>query len=415
VGLLVSNIGSWMQVFALGILVVRIAERDGVPELAPLYLGITGLARAIPGLAFTLIAGAVADRVDRRRILSITQTTMALNATLLAALAFMGLANLAWVVVAATIQSAAFAFDNPSRQAMVPRMVPVPFLHSAIGLQSAAFNAASVIGPLVAGLLYLPIGVPGILAVNALSFAAILGALAVMPAMPPLRRSSHSLLHSVAEGARYIRATPVLAWILVITGTVFVTAGPVSALMPALAGESLFNGVSWLALLLTAMGAGAFCGALAVMSIGRFRSLGTVLVFAAMANGLTLFLFALSPQPILALVFSFLMGLAGTLMAGTGNNMLQTTLDDSYRGRVMSVWALLFIGVMPVGQLALGALGSLLGIHAALAIGGLVAFAAGLYGTVRVPVLRAWRRPSHRRAISSPEPATVPLGQPTFR
>ena len=413
VGLTVSNIGAWMQIFALGILVVQIADHDGVPQLAPFYLGLTGLARAIPGLAFTLIAGAVADRMDRRRILFITQTTMAINAAALAALAYLGMANLAWVLVAAAIQSAAFAFDNPSRQSMVPRLVPMPFLHSAIGLQSAGFNGAAIIGPLIAGLLYLPIGVPGLLAANALSFVAILGALAVLPAMPPAARASQSLLSAVAEGGRYVRANPVLVWILTISGTVFAVAGPASALLPALAGESLFNGMSWLALLLTAMGAGAFTGALAVMNVGRVRSLGTIFVAAAIMNGLMLLLFALSAQPLVALVFAYFTGLGGTLMAGMGNNMLQATTDDAYRGRVMSVWGMLFIGIMPVGQLALGALGTLLGIQAALAIGGLLALASGVYAAVRVPVLREWRAPS-RKAHVTPA-ATVPVGQPTFR
>lgn len=402
-----------MQVFALGILVVQIAERDGVPQLAPLYLGLTGLARAIPGLAFTLIAGAVADRMDRRRILFITQTTMAVNAGALAILAYLGLASLGWVLVAATIQSAAFAFDNPSRQSMVPRLVPMPFLHSAIGLQSAGFNGAAIIGPLIAGLLYLPIGVPGLLAANALSFFAILAALAVLPAMPPLGRASQSLLGAVAEGARYVRANPVLVWILTISGTVFAVAGPASALLPALAGESLFNGMSWLSLLLTAMGAGSFTGAFVVMSVGRVRSLGTIFVAASITNGLMLLLFALSAQPLVALAFAYLTGFGGTLMAGIGNNMLQATTDDAYRGRVMSVWGLLFIGIMPVGQLVLGTVGSLLGIHAALATGGVLALGAGVYAAVRVPVLRMWRAPS-RKAHVVPAP-TVPLGQPTFR
>jgi len=404
-----------MQIFALGILVVQIAGRDGVPELAPFYLGLMGLARAIPGLAFTLIAGAVADRVDRRRLLFVTQSVMALNAAVLAALAYLGLASLGSVLVAATVQSAAFAFDNPSRQSMVPRIVPLPFLPSAIGLQSAAFNGASIIGPLIAGVLFVPIGVPGLLAANALSFGAILGALAMMPAIPPLGRSSHSLLASVAEGARYVRADPVLVWILTISGTVFVVAGPASALMPAVAGESLWNGMSWLSLLLTAMGTGAFTGALVVMNVGRVRSLGTVFVLAAMLNGAMLLAFALTAEPRIALVFSYLTGLGGTLMAGMGNNMLQATTDDTYRGRVMSLWGLLFIGLMPIGQLALGSLGSLFGIHAALAIGGAVALGAGAYATVRLPALREWRAPSRRDEIALALPSTVPLGQPTFR
>jgi len=112
-------------------------------------------------------------------------------------------------------------------------------------------------------------------------------------------------------------------------------------------------------------------------------------------------------------VFAYLTGFGGTLMAGMGNNMLQATTDDAYRGRVMSVWAISFIGLMPIGQLVLGTLGSLLGIHAALAIGGTVAFAAGLYAAVRVPELREWRSPSRRPVVSAP--VTVAVGQPTFR
>jgi MFS family permease len=404
-----------MQVFALGILVVQIADRDGHSELAPFYLGLMGLARAVPGIPCTLVAGAVADRIDRRRILFITQSTMAVTALVLAVLAYLGLASLAAVLVAATIQSAAFAFDNPARQSIVPRIVPMHFYPSAIGLQSAAFNGASIIGPLFAGLLFIPIGVGGLLLVNAVSFVAILGALFVIPRIPPAAQPSHGLLRSVVEGARYVRANPVLMWIITISGTVFVTAGPAGALLPALAGESMFNGISWLSLLLSGFGAGSFTAAFAVMNVGRIRSLGTIFVAAAMLNGVFLFLFAVTMQPIVALAFAYVAGLGGTLMAGMGNNMLQSTTHDAYRGRVMSLWGLLFIGLMPVGQLVLGALGSLFGIHAALAFGGIVAFSAGVYAAVRLPMLREWRSPAHRHVVTPPQTTTVAVGQPTFR
>lgn len=402
-----------MQIFALGILVVQIADREGRADLAPFYLGLMGLARAVPGLAFTLVAGAVADRVDRRRLLLITQSTMALNAAALAVLAFLGMASLWNVLVAAVVQSAAFAFDNPSRQSMVPRIIPMAFLPSAIGLQSAAFNGASVIGPVIAGLLYVPIGVPGLLAANAISFVAIIGALKVMPAIPPAAAPSHSLIASIGQGARYVRGNRELVWILVTVATVFVFAGPASALLPAVAGESMWNGVSWLSLLLAAMGAGSFCASFVTMNVGRVRSLGTVFVIAAVLNGSLLMLFALTSAPMLALLFAFGTGFGGTLMAGMGNNMLQATTDDAYRGRVMSVWAITFIGLMPIGQLFLGGLGSLLGIHAALAIGGAISLGAGLYAMFRLPFLREWRAPTREDVVTTP--VTVPVGQPSFR
>ena len=383
-----------MQIFALGILVVQLADREGRPELAPFYLGLIGLARAVPGLAFTLIAGAVADRVDRRRLLLITQSTMAVNAAVLALATFLGMASLWNVVLAALIQSAAFAFDNPARQSMIARVVPLPFLPSAIGLQSAAFNGASIIGPLIAGVLFLPLGVAGLLGVNAISFATIIGALLTMRAIPPsAARPGYSLAASVVEGARYIRGKPAMVWVLAVAGTVFAAAGPANALLPAIAGETLWNGMSWLALLLTAMGLGAFTASFVTMNVGRVRWPGRVFVFAALANGVTLIVFALSAHPIVALGFCYLSGFSGTLVAGMGNNMLQASTADAYRGRVMSVWAILFIGLMPVGQLTLGTIGSLLGIHAALVVGGAVTLGAGAYGALRVDAVREWRTP----------------------
>jgi len=390
-GLLVSNIGGWMQIFALGLLVVQIAAREGAPELAPFYLGLMGLARAVPGLALTLLAGAVADRMDRRLILLIAQSTMALSSAALAVVAFAGGATIPIVLAAAAIHSAAFAFDNPARQSMVPRLVPLPMLPSAIGMQSAVFNGASIIGPLLAGLLFIPIGIPGLLAVNAISFVAIIGALFLMRPLPPLATRGASLLASVAEGARYVRTNPTLVWVLVVSGTVFATVGPMGQLLPAVAGESLYNGVSWLSLLLTALGAGAFTGALFIMNVGRFRRLGRMFVAGAVVNGMGLVAFAMTSEPVVALVVAYVIGLSGTLMAGMGNNILQATTTDAYRGRVMSLWGFLFIGVMPVGQLALGVLGSLLGIHTSLFVGGAVALAAGVYAALRVPALVTWR------------------------
>ena len=396
-----------MQIFALGILVVQIADREGAPELAPFYLGLAGLARAVPGLLLTLLAGAVADRVDRRRLLLITQSTMALNAAALAVLTFSGNANIPIVLVGSAVQSAAFAFDNPARQSMVPRLVPLPMLPSAIGMQSAVFNGASIIGPLLAGLLFLPIGIPGLLAVNAISFAAIIVALALMKPLPPLGSRGASLLASVAEGARYVRKNPTLVWILAVSGTVFSTVGPMGQLLPAVAGESLYHGMSWLSLLLTALGLGAFTGALFVMNVGRFRRLGRLFVAGAIVNGAGLVAFALTSEPLVSLVVAYVTGLSGTLMAGMGNNILQATTTDHYRGRVMSLWGLLFIGIMPVGQLALGVLGSLLGIHTSLFIGGAVALSAGVYAWLRVPAVVSWRAPS-RPHLEEGEPVLSP-------
>ena len=396
-----------MQIFALGILVVQIADREGHPELAPFYLGLMGLARAVPGIALTLLAGAVADRTDRRRLVMITQSVMALNAAVLAAITFAGGANIPVVLIGSAIQSAAFSFDNPARQSMVPRIIPLPMLPSAIGMQSAVFNGASIIGPLLAGLLFIPIGIAGLLAVNAASFAAIIVALALMRPLPPAAARTMSLLESVLEGARYVGKNPTLVWVLVVAGTLFSSVGPVGQLLPAVAGESLYNGVSWLSLLLTALGLGAFTAALFVMNVGRFRRLGRLFIAGAIVNGMSLVAFALTSQPIMSLLIAFVIGLSGTLLAGMGNNILQATTSDAYRGRVMSVWGLLFIGIMPVGQLALGVLGSLLGIHTSLFVGGAIGLSAAVYAALRVPAVVNWRATS-RPHLEPGEPVLTP-------
>ena len=150
-GLLVSNIGTWMQMFGQGYLVVLLAVRDGVPQLAPLYLGLVGLARAIPGLALGLFGGAVADRTDRRRLLLVTQSAAAVTASILATLAITDKINIVEILLLGALNSTIFAFDAPTRQSMVPRLVPERDLMSAIGLNSAAFNGPQIIGPVIGG------------------------------------------------------------------------------------------------------------------------------------------------------------------------------------------------------------------------------------------------------------------------
>ena len=157
-----------MQQFGLGWLVVQLAIHDGTPQLGPLYLGFVGLARAIPGLAFGLFGGVVADRVDRRRLLIVTQSSAAITAAILAALTITNNINIVEVVLLSAMNSIIFSFDAPTRQAMVPRMVPERQLMSAIGLNSAAFNGATLVGPLIGGALIVPFGVGGLMLANAI-------------------------------------------------------------------------------------------------------------------------------------------------------------------------------------------------------------------------------------------------------
>lgn len=403
-----------MQIFALGILLVQLAERDGDIALAPFYLGLTGLARAVPGLVLTLIAGAVADRTDRRRLLLLTQGVMSVNASLLALATVAGVVNLWDVMLAAAVQSAAFAFDAPGRHSMLPRLVPPHALSSAIGLQSAAFNGAQVVGPLLAGLLYFPLGIAGLLIANAASFIVILVALVLMKPIPRVGTPSHSVLGSVADGMRYLKRNTRASWLLALTATALFATGSFTALLPAVARDETYRGMSWLSLLLSAAGLGALVGSFLLMRLGRSRHVGRIYAGATIFNGLAIVFFALSLRPGFALATAFAAGLAATLMAGLANGMLQSTIAEEYRGRVMSFFSFQFIALTPAGQLILGALGTPLGIHAALIAAGSVAFVVGLFGAIRVHVVRDWkplREPAQPRQVPAGLTPNITLGE----
>jgi len=405
-----------MQVFALGILVVQLASSDGNIALAPFYLGLTALARAIPGLALTLIAGAVADRSDRRRMLLLTQGIMSVNASLLALVTLAGVVTLLDVMLAAAIQSAAFAFDAPGRHSMIPRLVPPSVMPSAIGLQSAAFNGAQVIGPLLAGVLYFPLGIAGLLIINAASFVVILLALILMKPIPPTSVQKHSILGSVGAGFHYLRDHSRAKWLLALTATSLFASGSFSGLLPAVAGDEIYRGFSWLSLLLSATGLGALVGSFMLIRFSGSRRIGWIYAGSTIFNGLAIVFFALSLRPGFALLTAFAAGLGGTMMAGLANSMLHGVISEEFRGRVMSLFAFQFIALTPAGQVVLGAIGTPLGIHAAFIAAGAVCFVVGIFGIIRVHEIRNWRA-THEAVVVDEEAgamaANVTVGEAT--
>src|SRR6195256_1789700 len=364
-GLVVSNIGSWMQIYGLGWLVVQLAIRDGVPQLAPFYLGLVGLSRAIPGLTFGLFGGAVADRADRRRLLIVTQSSAAVVAFILAILTITEHINIVEVVLISAMNSIIFSFDAPTRQAMVPRLVSDRELMSAIGLNSAAFNGATLVGPLIGGVLIIPFGVGGLMLINAFSYLAIVAALLLMRPQPVIEYGPRlSLLESIKEGLTFIRGDPVLRWVVVLSVATALFTRPYIQLLPA---EAQFLGVGALELswLLAASGLGALGGALVTASLGGWKRRGAVLVGSALGHGLLLALFAEQHSVIGAMVFIGLTSFAVMVFLGMANTLMQTRTPDHLRGRAMSVHTMVFMGFMPLGQMILGSVGTIFGINTA--------------------------------------------------
>jgi MFS family permease len=388
-----------MQQFGLGWLVVQLAIRDGTPQLGPLYLGLVGLARAIPGLAFGLFGGVVADRADRRRLLIVTQTSAAITAAILAVLTITEHINIVDIVLLSALNSIIFSFDAPTRQAMVPRLVPERQLMSAIGLNSAAFNGATLVGPLIGGALIVPFGVGGLMLANAISYFAVVAALVVIAPQPIIEYGPRrNMLESIREGVSYVRREPVLRWVVVLASATALLTRPYIQLMPA---EAQYLGADavQLSFLLAASGMGALLGALVTASLGGWERRGALLVGASFMHGLLLVVMGTQTTLTGVMVFVGLTSFAVMVFMGMANTLMQTRSPDHLRGRVMSVQTMVFIGFMPLGQMLLGAVGTFIGINNAFVIGGSIVVCIALYAGLRVPALRG--------AISDESPRAV--------
>ncbi len=402
--------------FGQGYLVVQLAIRDGVPQLAPLYLGFVGLSRAIPGLTFGLFGGVVADRADRRRLLIVTQILAASTAAILAGLTISGRIDIVQILLLGAINSLIFSFDAPTRQSMVPRLVPERDLMSAIGLNSAAFNGPQLIGPVVGGLIAAGIsagqpagslaGVGWLFAINAFSYVAVVIALLFMAPVPVQSgRRDAPVLRSIREGLGYVRREPVILWVMILFALTALLSRPYIQLLPAVA---LDFGVGALELswLFGASGIGALLGALATASLGNVRRRGYVLLGGAGSMAVLFAIFGAQRSFVLALPLLALVGFTTMLFMGMSNTLLQTRTPDHLRGRVMSVHTMLFMGFMPLGSMLLGSIGTFVGVSTSFVIGGTVIALVTLYAALRVPELRrASSQPRHRRQHAQVHPA----------
>lgn len=416
-GLLVSNTGTWMQMFGQGYLVVLLAVRDGVPHLAPLYLGLVGLARAIPGLTFGLFGGVVADRADRRRLLLVTQVLAATTAAILAVLTITGRIDIVQILLLGAINSLIFSFDAPTRQSMVPRLVPERDLMSAIGLNSAAFNGPQLIGPVLGGLIAAAIsagqpagsfaGIGGLFAINSLSYVAVVIALLFMAPVPVQARRDVPVFRSIREGLGYVRREPVILWVMILFALTALLSRPYIQLLPAVAHD-FGVGALELSWLFGASGIGALLGALSTASLGNVRRRGFVLLGGAGSMSILLALFGAQRSFVVALVLLALVGFATMIFLGMANTLLQTRTPDHLRGRVMSVHTMMFMGLMPLGSMLLGSVGTFVGVSTSFVIGGTVIALVTLYAALRVPAVRlATSQPRHRRQHAQVHPRVV--------
>jgi MFS family permease len=382
-GQLISLTGTWMQSIAQSWLVLDLTK-------SPFMLGLVSALGTLPILLFSLPAGALADRLDKRRVLIVTQSVMLLLALILAILAWTHVVKVWHIIVLASLLGISNAFDMPTRQSFVIEMVGRDDLLNAIALNSSAFNSARIIGPAFAGLLIGTVGVATCFFLNSVSFLAVIAGLALMRFEPqPSKEFSEPLLRDMLEGLRYIVRHRDILTLILLVGVFSIFGAPYLVLMPVLAKDVLLAGAKGYAVLMSATGIGALAGALTLASLPDSGRRGRLLVASAILFAAVLVVFAASRQLILSAALATLLGFSMVGQGATGNTLLQTLAPDHLRGRVMAVFAVMFVGFAPLGSLQAGFVAQHFSAPGALMLGsGVMAIAIALTLVFR-PGIRA--------------------------
>jgi MFS family permease len=388
----ISLIGTWMQQLAMMWLVYRLTGSS-------FLLGLVGFCSQVPSFFLSPVAGVFTDRWNLRRTIIATQCLAMLQAAVLFVLTWTGVVALEHVLLLSVFMGLVNAFDIPARQTFLIQMVEGrENLAAAIGLNSSMFNGARLLGPAVAGFLIAVVGEATCFLLNALSYMAVLAALLAMRLPPPAAaKPPQHVLHELREGIRYAFGFPPIREILMLVAVVNLAAMPLTVLLPIFATEVLHGGPQTLGLLTSSLGMGSLVGALVLASRKSVLGLGRQIAWASGAIGLGLIQFSLSGVLWLSMSLLVLTGFALMMETAASNTVLQTIVDDDKRGRVMSFYAMAFLGVAPLGSLLAGSLASRLGVAHVVQLAGATCMVASLVFALRLPALRVFIRPIYRR------------------
>lgn len=407
-GQAISVIGSWMQTTAQSWLVVSLTA-------SALKLSLVNVCQFGPVLLLGLYAGVVVDRVAKRTLLILTQSSAAILAGTLAYLDRTGRVQLWQVYLLALAIGVVNAFDMPARQAFVVEMVGKDDLANAIALNSSLFNAGRLVGPAVAGALLASFGTAVCFALNAISFLPVVAGLLLMrvPAQPVKPRGSG--LVQLRDGLRYVRKTPAVALTVILAGLVATFGMNFAVWIPLLAKGNFQTGAGGFGALMSALGFGSMAGALSLAFFGRGTRQHFMLAMAATLGVGEIVLAGIASAGAPALVAMALLPVLGFAMTSTmalANTTVQTATPHELRGRVLSVYLTVFAGSAPFGAIVAGALANALGTPTSLAIcGAVTAMAAGLvammWGAVPATALRPrWISSSLAGRSSLPDTTT---------
>jgi MFS family permease len=378
----VSLVGTWMQSVTQAWLLTRLSG-------SPLALGLLGAASSAPLLILVLVGGLVSDRVDRRRLIMLTQSLSLGQALVLSLLTLSGIVQPWHIIAMAAVLGAINAFDVPARQAFVPELVGPDQLPNAIALNSTGFNVARVAGPAVAGFLVAAFGEGICFLLNAVSYLAVLwGLWLISPSPVAATQVKARERGALRDGLRYASRRPDLGWILGLVGVVSSVAVSYRVFLPAMAQSVLHVGAWRYGLLMAAAGVGAGAGGFVLAGLQlRRQNYQLLLPIALVEFAVALGAFALSSSYTASLLLLGALGCGGILYFNASNTLVQLSVEDAYRGRVMSLYTLMHQGTATFGSLALGVMANRYGTPVALLAG-----AAVCLGAVAVFVARPTAR-----------------------
>ncbi|HEX5885858.1 MAG TPA: MFS transporter [Pyrinomonadaceae bacterium] len=366
-GQIVSVTGSQMQFVAINWHVYLLTK-------SALALGLVGLFRGVPIIVCSLAGGVVADAVDRKRLMIVTQTVMLASAALLTAGTMAGVESVWPIYILSAFASAASAFDVPARQALMPTLVPAQDFPNAVSLGIAVFNIATIGGPAIAGFLLAESGPAVIYAINAISFLAVIAALLLMRASgsPELQTERRNALSFAAlkEGLRFVWRTPIIVQTMTLdfAATFFASA---TLLLPIFAQERLHVGARGYGFLAAAPAIGSVLTALVMARLGSFRRQGRLVVSAVAVFGVATALFGISTVYWFSLLMLAVTGAADTVSTVLRQTIRQLVTPNHLRGRMTSINMMFFMGGPQLGELEAGALAAIIGAPLSVVIGGI--------------------------------------------
>jgi MFS family permease len=347
IGQIISLSGTWMHSVAQSWLVYSLTK-------SPLYLGIIASLSSFPILLFTVFGGMVADRYPKRNILIITQMMSIIPAMAIAILTDRDVITIWHIGLVATFLGIINAFDLPARQAFLGEVVSRGDITNAIALNSTAFNGARIIGPLIAGFVISEIGIPACFYLNALSFIPVIFALSRIEAKGVIKAYRGALWKDIAEGGKFVINEKSILYLMFLISAFSLFGIPYITLLPVLSEDILRAGVKGLSLLVASAGAGSFVGALMIAFKGEIKRKDRYIPFAAFVFSFALLGVPYSQDLYLSMFLLFFAGWGIVSFLAASNSYIQHIVPDILRGRVMSLYTLVFLGFAPIGNSIVG-------------------------------------------------------------